>query len=85
MKVLWQVNLPEFDSGNLAQRLSQKIGLLFSRIIVPGNYRIFRWAAEHDRAVDFAAEEGQALAGITQHTVKLISERISALRAQSAE
>ncbi|MGY5803378.1 hypothetical protein ACXHMN_18775 [Rhizobium sp. LEGMi12c] len=77
-------HLPEFDSNNLAHRLSQKIGLLFSRIIVRGSYGIFRWADEHDRDVDFAAEERQALDSITKHAVKLISERISALRAQAA-
>jgi hypothetical protein len=78
-------NIPEFDNGNISARLSQKIGLLFSRVITRGSYGIFRWADEHDRDVDFAAEERQALAGITKHTVKLISERISALRAQAAE
>ncbi|RAX40748.1 hypothetical protein [Rhizobium tropici] len=76
--------LPEFDNGNISARLSQKMGLLFSRIIARGSYGIFRWADEHDRDVDFAAEERQALAGITRHAVKLISERISALRAQAA-
>ncbi len=78
-------HFPEFDHGNLSARLSQKIGLLFSRIITRGRYGIFQWADEHDRDVDFAVEERQALAGVTRHAVKLISERISTLRAQAAE
>lgn len=78
-------HFPEFDNGNLSARLSEKIGILFSRIIVPGNYGIFRWAAVLDRNVDFASEERQSLAGVTGHAVKLISERISALRTQAAE
>ncbi len=78
-------HFPEFDHSNLSARLSQKIGLLFSRIITRGRYGIFQWADEHDREVDFAAEERQALAGITRHAVKLISMRISELRAQAGE
>ncbi len=78
-------HFPEFDSGNISARLSAKIGLLFSRIITRGSYGIFRWADEHDREVDFAAEERQALAGVTRHTAKLLKQRIDDLRARAAE
>ncbi|MDJ1633203.1 hypothetical protein [Rhizobium rhizogenes] len=78
-------NLTELASQTIAIRISEKFGIFLSRVLAPGYYGIFHWAAQHDRDCNWVDEERKALSGITQHSIKVLKGRIEDLRGEAAE
>ncbi|NTI29255.1 hypothetical protein [Rhizobium rhizogenes] len=77
-------NLPELASQTVATRISEKFGIFLSKVLVPGYYGIFHWAAQHDRDCNWVDEERKALSSVTQHSIKILKRHIEELRGEAA-
>lgn len=77
-------HLSELDSQGVSIRISEKFGIFLSRVLSPGYYGIFHWAAHADRDCDWVDEERKTLSGVTQHSIKVLKGRIEDLRSEAA-